>query len=180
LYIPLGGNRKGTGRTYFNLLVTMLLCGLWHGASWSFVLWGAIHGISLAVHRLWKAWEPFKAYEESPVFQMAWTVVSRFLTLGIVLVGWVFFRAKSLPVAADYLSRMFSWTHQGVHLVSPYIIPAFILVVVVHFVVQKDRNWAQEVPQKGVALRLAAYSCMAILLCLFAATDAAPFIYFQF
>ena len=54
LYIPLGGNRKGETRTYINLILTMLLCGLWHGASWNFVLWGGIHGTALAIHRAWQ------------------------------------------------------------------------------------------------------------------------------
>ena len=180
LYIPLGGNRKGTGRTYFNLIVTMLLCGLWHGASWNFVLWGGLHGLSLTTHRLWKNWNPLGALNEHAVFRWMWTPFSHLLTLGIVLVGWVFFRAQSLPVAVQYLGRMLGWSHDGVHLFSPYILPAVLAVFVTHLLVQKDRNWALEIPQRAMFLRIGFYSALVLLICLLGVTDSVPFIYFQF
>jgi alginate O-acetyltransferase complex protein AlgI len=180
LYIPLGGNRKGTGRTYFNLLLTMLLCGLWHGASWNFVLWGGIHGLSLASHRIWKNWNPLRSFQALPVFRFGWTIFSHLLTLGIILVGWVFFRAQSLPLTVQYLSRMLTWKHEGVHLVSPYILPAVVAVFVTHLLVQKDRNWAQEIPRQIVFLRVGFYAGLVLLLCLLGVTDSVPFIYFQF
>jgi alginate O-acetyltransferase complex protein AlgI len=180
LYIPLGGNRKGLGRTYANLLVTMLLCGLWHGASWNFVLWGGLHGAALAVHRLWKHANPLGAWRENPVFNAAWTVLAHGLTLGVVLVGWVLFRAQSLDVAGQYLGRMFAWTPAGVHLVSPYILPAVAVVFATHLLVRKDRNWALEIPRRPVYVRIGFYSALTLLLALLAVTDSVPFIYFQF
>jgi alginate O-acetyltransferase complex protein AlgI len=180
LYIPLGGNRKGAARTYVNLLVTMLLCGLWHGASWNFVLWGGLHGVSLAIHRIWKNANLLGAWRENRVFAAVWTVFAHGLTLLVVLVGWVLFRAQSLPAAAAYVSRMFAWAPDGVHLLSPYIIPAIAAVFVTHLLVHKDRNWALEIPERHLVLRVGFYSALTLLLALLAVTNAVPFIYFQF
>jgi len=97
LYIPLGGNRRGTMRTLQNLFVVFLLTGWWHGASWNFIVWGVIHGVFLIVERsgfgrvLAKTWKPIRhAY-----------------TLLVVLFAWVFFRAEDLPSAIEYISAMF-------------------------------------------------------------------------
>jgi alginate O-acetyltransferase complex protein AlgI len=99
LYIPLGGNRKGELRTYLNLLVVMLLGGFWHGASWNFLVWGAIHGIGLALERvLGKS----SAYANAPpVLRVA-------LTFVLVNLAWVFFRAEDLPAATHYLASLFN------------------------------------------------------------------------
>lgn len=90
LYIPLGGNRAGRYRTYFNLSLVFLLCGLWHGASYNFILWGAYHGMLLVVERMRVS--PL-SWEEVPVY------VRRVMTFIVVLFGWVLFRAESLPQA---------------------------------------------------------------------------------
>ena len=102
LYIPLGGNRKGPGRTYVNLMTVMLLGGLWHGASWNFVLWGAIHGGMLAFERA-QGKQGFYARLPRPL-----RVVVTFV---IVCLSWVFFRAKTLPQALAYLASMFDVAH---------------------------------------------------------------------
>jgi alginate O-acetyltransferase complex protein AlgI len=104
LYIPLGGNRKGPRRTYVNLMTVMLLGGLWHGASWNFVLWGAIHGGMLAFERA-QGKQGFYARLPRPL-----RVVLTFL---IVCLSWVFFRAKTLPDALAYLASMFGVAHAG-------------------------------------------------------------------
>lgn len=93
LYIPLGGNRKGSWRTYLNLLITMLLGGIWHGAAWNFVLWGLWHGGLLAVERLWKE----RGGSGEP---------GRGVTLLLVMLGWVLFRAKDLPSAWGMMRGM--------------------------------------------------------------------------
>jgi D-alanyl-lipoteichoic acid acyltransferase DltB (MBOAT superfamily) len=100
LYIPLGGARGGKTRTYINLLVTMALGGLWHGASWTFVLWGLFHGIGLAAHRL-----------ASPVLSLLpkWTsVLGWSLTTLFVTLGWVLFRSNSLGQFLEIVNRMFA------------------------------------------------------------------------
>jgi D-alanyl-lipoteichoic acid acyltransferase DltB (MBOAT superfamily) len=97
LYIPLGGNRKGEMRTYLNVFITFVLGGLWHGATWMFVIWGALHGIALAIHRLWKRFgRPLP------------TAVAWLLTFCFICVTWVFFRAKTMDDALRVLRGMFA------------------------------------------------------------------------
>ncbi len=180
LYIPLGGNRQGPSRTYFNLLLTMLLCGLWHGASWNFVFWGAIHGVALGIHRAWQAWDPLKSFQHSAAFRFLWAGFSRLLTLAVVLFGWIFFRAQTWSDAVHFVIRLATWSMDGVRVVSPYIFPALAAVFVVHLLIKKDRNWAQEIPHRSMLLRITAYSALIVLLSMLGATDSAPFIYFQF
>ena len=180
LYISLGGNRKGIGRTYANLMITMLLCGLWHGASWNFVFWGGLHGVSLAIHRVWTVWAPLSSLENRPAYQFIWTQFSRLLTLSVVLVGWLFFRAQSWPAAIEYLSRLTAWSLDGSRFVSPYIFPALAAVFLTHLLTPKDRNWAHQIPQSSIPMRIAHYSALAILIVCLGATESVPFIYFQF
>jgi len=104
LYIALGGNRRGRVRRYANLLVTMVLGGLWHGASWSFVLWGALHGSYLVVHQLWRSRRgaATEAVAAGPLVRLAcWG-----LTMLAVLLGWVLFRASTLEGVGAMLTAM--------------------------------------------------------------------------
>lgn len=104
LYVPLGGNRKGPVRRYFNLLITMLLGGLWHGASWTFVFWGGLHGVYLVIHHAFKAFvtDRFPVLERSKVYAAsAWAV-----TFLAVVVAWVFFRATQFGGAQRMISAM--------------------------------------------------------------------------
>lgn len=95
LYIPLGGNRKGEARTYGNLLVTFLLCGLWHGAAWTFVFWGFLHGMGMVVQRLWDG-TGIRMHRA-----LAW-----FVTFNFINVAWVFFRAREWGDALKILKGM--------------------------------------------------------------------------
>ena len=99
LYIPLGGNRISTGRMYFNLWLVFLLSGLWHGAAWNFVLWGAFHGTFLVLDRLFL----LKFYKKIG------KIPSIVITFLITLTGWVLFRADSLPAAWGFLQQMFAF-----------------------------------------------------------------------
>ena len=101
LYIPLGGNRHGEARTYFSLLATMLIGGLWHGASWTFVVWGGLHGLYLMAERLLRRW--FPGFRAGPVEAAGLGL----LTFALVNVAWVFFRAKTFPQALAVLRGMF-------------------------------------------------------------------------
>ena len=98
VYIPLGGNRRSDGRTYFNLMLVFVLCGFWHGANWTFLAWGIYHGAWLIVERV------------TGVGRMEATThlfLRRFSTLAIVMIGWVFFRATNLTHAVHFLGAMF-------------------------------------------------------------------------
>ncbi|MFI5294031.1 MAG: MBOAT family O-acyltransferase [Thermodesulfovibrionales bacterium] len=99
LYIPLGGNRVSPYRAYLNLLVVFFLCGLWHGASWTFVIWGLWHGVFLSLERT-----RFGRFIES-----APSPVGRGYTLLVVLIGWVFFRSETVVASAQYLKVMFGF-----------------------------------------------------------------------
>jgi len=96
IYIPLGGNRKGRFRTYANLLLTFLIGGIWHGAGWTFVLWGLLHGLALVIHRVW----------HSLGFRLN-KIVAWFITFNFINITWVFFRAKDFQEALNVLYSMF-------------------------------------------------------------------------
>ena len=99
VYIPLGGNRKGGFRTYTNLMATFILGGLWHGAGWTFVFWGFLHGLALVIHRTW-----------AKLGFRLWTWLAWLITFNFVNIAWVFFRAKEWDDALKVLSGMFGLT----------------------------------------------------------------------
>lgn len=107
LYIPLGGNRKGRMRAYGNLMITMLLGGLWHGAALRFILWGVMHGAALAVHKAMMS--IFSSMKATGAEMGTWwrRALGIFLTFNFVCLGWIFFRAQSLPTAFDMLGQIF-------------------------------------------------------------------------
>lgn len=173
LYIPLGGNRGSRWQTCRNLMITMLLGGLWHGASWTFLFWGFYHGALLVVHRLipWPQW-----------FSHPWMKPLRVATTFLsVAIGWVFFRAVTWEVAVEILHRLFQ-TAAGITFdaagwrVGPLLLG---LLFVSHllgtgFRVERWRPWIPA-PAYGVALGL----LLVLAFVLFPATEKA-FIYFQF
>jgi D-alanyl-lipoteichoic acid acyltransferase DltB (MBOAT superfamily) len=107
IYIPLGGNRKGSFRTYNNLMATFILGGLWHGAGWTFIFWGFLHGAALVIHRFWK----------SLGFTMN-SVLAWFITFNFVNIAWVFFRAREWDDAIKVLKAMFGMS--GIELSTKY------------------------------------------------------------
>lgn len=107
LYIPLGGNRKGENRTYLNLMITMILGGLWHGASWNFVVYGALHGIYLSVHRMFFNHEKVKPKKIQKV--TFGVVLSIFFTFLLVTFSRIFFRSTSWETTQLFFSRVFHW-----------------------------------------------------------------------
>ena len=98
IYIPLGGNRQGEFRTYTNLMVTFILGGIWHGAGWTFVFWGFLHGLALVVHRVW-----------SILGFKLWSWLAWFITFNFINIAWVFFRAKEWKDAIKVLSGMINY-----------------------------------------------------------------------
>jgi D-alanyl-lipoteichoic acid acyltransferase DltB (MBOAT superfamily) len=109
LYIPLGGSRVGRVRTYVNLIITMLLCGLWHGAAWTFVLWGLLHGLYLMGHRMFLRGN--KSIFLRPRMVSGWVAdfVKIFLTFNLVALAWVLFRSSSLESTLVYFERLFGF-----------------------------------------------------------------------
>ena len=106
LYVPLGGNRRGKARRYLNLMVTMMLGGLWHGASWTFVAWGALHGLYLVANHGWRSVRRRLAGPPAQRPSLAATAAGRILTFVAVVVAWVFFRAPDMETAFSILHAM--------------------------------------------------------------------------
>jgi alginate O-acetyltransferase complex protein AlgI len=100
IYIPLGGNRKGEIMTYNNLFLTFLIGGIWHGAGWTFIIWGSLHGLALMIHRIW-----------SLLNLKLWQWFSWFLTFNFINITWIFFRAKDWDSAIKVLTSMFNYNY---------------------------------------------------------------------
>jgi D-alanyl-lipoteichoic acid acyltransferase DltB (MBOAT superfamily) len=177
LYFPLGGSRKGKLRTYINLMVTMLLGGLWHGAAWTFVVWGGLHGFYLVVHRLWSriGWRPLVGWRATK----AWRWASRILLFHAVCVGWVFFRSSSFAIAYSVFGRL---TVPGVATLAtgPVMIVLF-LGLAGQYMPPRWRNGLEIELGRWPALARGAVLAVAIATIeILGPTGVAPFIYFQF
>jgi alginate O-acetyltransferase complex protein AlgI len=118
----------------------MSLCGLWHGASWNFVLWGGLHGVALALHQIYRSVLPRQTHRGTRSTFHPVVLVSRALTLSVVMVGWILFGTNTLTQAYEYLWRILRWSKDGVALGSPYILPLTGLVLLAHLFIHKDRN----------------------------------------
>ncbi|HTI52449.1 MAG TPA: MBOAT family protein [Planctomycetaceae bacterium] len=114
LYIPLGGNRYGTFNTYRNLFITMLLGGLWHGANWTFVVWGGLHGLYLALHKfILDRFGPPSTESAGTLGGAVRTFVKILFTFHLVCLTWIFFRAQNFTTAWTYLTRIVAWSADG-------------------------------------------------------------------
>jgi D-alanyl-lipoteichoic acid acyltransferase DltB (MBOAT superfamily) len=171
LYIPLGGNRKGRLTTYRNLMLTMLLGGLWHGAAWTFVVWGGIHGIGLCVERA-TGWRP-----TTPAAQ--W--LGRIVTFQVVCFAWIFFRADSFSRAWEMIVRLF--TAWGAP--SPLVTTSVLLAILVGIGGQYVRPAAVAAVtdffrRLSVATQAASFGVSLMLINTLGPIGVAPFIYFRF
>lgn len=142
LYISLGGNRKGKTRAYFNLIATMVIGGLWHGANWTFIAWGALHGVALVAHKLWMQWTGSNQKEHKRLPNL----LSILITFVFTSFCWIFFRAESMEKAFQILGRMFSFGDGIVHLYLWMFIGVAALIVcsVVAAAATKDRTLPQK------------------------------------
>ncbi len=179
LYIPLGGNRKGKGRTYINLFIVFMLSGFWHGASWNFLLWGAFHGLFLVVERLGLS----KILIKIGPFAMLYTFIT-------VMIAWVFFRLENFSDAVFFIKHLFSWTGSyidwfnlgtrreiivlGIACVFAFMPPTLQNKLSNLFKAYPTKNW--------VSYFLLFLSVLLYILCLgeIFATGFNPFIYFKF
>jgi D-alanyl-lipoteichoic acid acyltransferase DltB (MBOAT superfamily) len=170
LYIPLGGNRGGRLKTYRNLMATMILGGLWHGAAWTFVLWGGFHGAGLATEHALDG----RVGRRTPAW-LRW-----FVTFNLVCFGWILFRSQDLSIFWDYVSRLFVagpatlWTWP--------VIAAVVIVVGLQLLpVRWVENWQLRIEQ---ANPLVLASALAMTILVVGATvpsqGVPPFIYFRF
>jgi D-alanyl-lipoteichoic acid acyltransferase DltB (MBOAT superfamily) len=175
LYIPLGGNRLGSTRTYLNLIVTMLLGGLWHGAAWNFALWGLWHGAGLAIQRVWSGDSSGPASQSTFRLAASWIA-----TLLFVLYGWLLFRARSLTQIADMTRALadFSappWTQSFILNLLVFVTP----LVLMELWQVKSHNRLVALTLPGWA-RTALQGALLVAVALFWEKKGATFIYFQF
>ena len=191
LYIPLGGNRKGKVRTYFNLFITMLLGGLWHGANWTFVIWGGLHGFYLAVHKFIlhgrKPVEstPFSGNAGGQTKTAMWSMLKWgggvILTFHLVCLAWIFFRADSVSQACDYIHHIFVLS--GNNGLLPVVITLIFYLFWMFFIDIMCFVNNSEVPFNAKwppILQGLTYAVIAALIIFVGESDAQPFIYFQF
>jgi D-alanyl-lipoteichoic acid acyltransferase DltB (MBOAT superfamily) len=180
LYISLGGNRKGRWNTYRNLMLTMLIGGLWHGASWTFVVWGGIHGVGLCVERFMAERRAALGLAAPPD-----TVAHRFLqwlvTFNVVCLAWVFFRAPTFSMAMSVLGRLFTGWGVPSPEVSLLLVVTLALMLASQFVPERTMEQVQvafsNFPLVAQGVTLA--GCFFLIDAL-GPTGVAPFIYFQF
>jgi len=190
LYIPLGGNRGGPAKTYRNLIIVFFLCGLWHGASWTFVIWGLFHGLFLVLERLGLG----------RLLAGAWRPTRHLFTLLVVVVGWVFFRAENLAQAGAFLGAMVGFgTGDGVqYRPQMYLDNRVILALVIGIIASTPvwpaigawyRNLTAQLNEPRLVaaeatahvVRLAALAVIFVAASLLVAAGSySPFIYFRF
>jgi D-alanyl-lipoteichoic acid acyltransferase DltB (MBOAT superfamily) len=183
LYIPLGGNRKGKVRTYINLTVTMLLGGLWHGAALRFILWGAIHGVALAIHKFIAG--IFKLKTLGKDMSAGGRIVNTLITFHLVCFAWIFFRADTMEKAGQMLSQIFTHFEAGVftQLISGYP-TVFVLMAagyIIHFIPKDiDLKIQQQVVLLPFWGKVALLSSAIFIVIQMKSSEIVPFIYFQF
>jgi alginate O-acetyltransferase complex protein AlgI len=175
LYIPLGGNRKGPARTYVNLMTVMLFGGLWHGASWNFIIWGGIHGGMLALER---------KFGKKGLLSKVPASLRVAGTFFVVCLSWVFFRAKTLPQAMAYFASLFGLGHPsaaadvaGGSLYTPYYTGLLLLSAVV--VWGMPNTW-QFTVRLSLPRAMGAFAMLALATLLMWTQTTNPFLYFQF
>ncbi|OPY77016.1 MAG: Peptidoglycan O-acetyltransferase [Syntrophorhabdus sp. PtaU1.Bin058] len=178
LYIPLGGNRCNAFRQCFNIMATMLVCGLWHGASWNFVFWGFLHGLGLIVHKVFR--ENVTMKENGLV-----RLLSIILTFNFVSFGWIFFRADTFQTAFDVLKQI-AGSFQG-QLLMPLVAgykTVFIIMAagyILHFLPGRLEEWGKQVVVRMPLVLQSLFLAGAIwLIVQFKSSAIQPFIYLQF
>jgi alginate O-acetyltransferase complex protein AlgI len=163
LYIPMGGNRR---HVYTNLFVTMLIGGLWHGASWTFVIWGAYHGLLLVAYKKWGA-----RWDALPL------LLRRFGNFAMVAIGWVFFRASSFEMAHTLFAKMFSW-QRGASMPGALTLAA--LLVLCTWITQREKNTFEMSHEWSPIQTVALTAGFALSLAITYSLHLSPFLYFQF
>jgi alginate O-acetyltransferase complex protein AlgI len=177
LYISLGGNRKGKIRTYVNLMITMLLGGLWHGPSWRFIIWGGLHGGALAFHKL--------VTERFDLDSKWWKIAGVVITFHFVCFCWIFFRANDLTIVGQMLSQIFTNFQLQIlpEFVAGYksVVLLMIIGYILHFIPKSAELKAQEiVVEMSLATKAACLTAVIVLFLQIKSSGVQPFIYFQF
>ena len=183
LYIPLGGNRHGTWRTYRNLMLTMLLGGLWHGAAWTFVVWGGLHGLYLAVHRWLTRHRRQPDVPGPPASAAEWPgfLLRAGLTFNLVCLTWIFFRADDFPTAWTFLTGIatggLALDFAGRAMAFAFYAGLVLLIDVPCWRQDRELPVTSRMP---IWVRGVAWATAVLVISFLGESDVAPFIYFQF
>jgi len=186
LYIPLGGNRKGTLAQYRNLMITMLLGGLWHGAGWNFILWGGLHGLYLSLHKLWTRDAKISAVKPPrKILPLTAHLFWAFITFNLVCLTWIPFRSADFSVTMLYIERIITLTPSSfTTMLELGMIDALIFYSAIILLIDLKCWWKDsELPfsQKSpIWARTLAYSTALLILALIREGSNESFIYFQF
>jgi alginate O-acetyltransferase complex protein AlgI len=175
LYIPLGGNRKGNFRTYINLMLTMLLGGLWHGANWTFVVWGGIHGMGLAVERFLTG-----RRESLPASNFFARWARRIIVFHLVCAAWIFFRVSSFQDAWQQFAALATWQWQPVYAIAIQFLAVYALLLFALDLQLETSQGEYAFASSPYNMRVAIGVALCILITLFGANQANAFIYFRF
>jgi alginate O-acetyltransferase complex protein AlgI len=176
LYIPLGGSKHGTFATYRNIMITMMLGGLWHGASWAFLIWGSIHGAALVIERMLGITGEGGTEKRGPLA----TALGWLVTIVFVCIAWVFFRAPSTDAWLGYFSTMFSGRSWSTTM-TPFVATVFVLGAFSHIL---PPRWLETLQKRyddaSLPVKVLVPFVVIYLIAVAAPAGVAPFIYFQF
>jgi alginate O-acetyltransferase complex protein AlgI len=174
LYLSLGGNRGSRARTYRNLMLTMLLGGLWHGAAWTFVVWGGLHGSYLVIERVLRDRAGFEPERGGAAMRIAWAG----LVLLLVVITWIPFRSPDLAYSIDFLSAMLVFPGTSPSVDQGFALIAFGLMVALQWIV-RDRR-IEQVVERLPAIALGTLLAVVLASIVLSPGETHAFIYFQF
>jgi D-alanyl-lipoteichoic acid acyltransferase DltB (MBOAT superfamily) len=177
VYIPLGGSRKGEGRTYWNILVTFLVSGLWHGANWTFVVWGLLHGVAQSVEKFF-GWNG----RDKKGWHRYWSI---FVTFMVVNFAWIFFRMPSMNEAFAFVGRILTWADgsflpTGSNSTAVLIAYGLVVVTVKEICEEAGMKRMPFVQSRFLVVRWATYLVLLFSIVLFGVLDTSQFIYVNF
>lgn len=173
LYLPLGGNRREGLRKYCNLLIVMLLGGLWHGANWNFVIWGGLHGMALAIHKMY-----LKYFGEPRNASWMYDIFCWFFTFLFVCVSWVFFRCSTLISSLYIIQKMFYITpSSGINWYASSLLISIPFIIICHFARLKNRDYYFSLTS-FTGLLILSFTLLGLIFLV--PLKSSPFIYFQF
>ncbi len=183
IYIPLGGNRKGEIKKYINLIITMFIGGLWHGANFTYIIWGLMHGVALAIHKLWieKSKYVLYSFRQTKIYNL----LAAFITFQFVCIAWIFFRAENMTKAKAMFGQI---KHQfGLDKINDFwnnyhaVIWMILLGLLVHFIPQKfNYKMIKQLSKEGVLGYLLIFFVFVLLYGYFKSVEPILPIYLQF
>ena len=167
IYIPLGGSRKGSIRTSINLMATFIIGGIWHGAGWTYVFWGFLHGMALVINHIWKS-----------LGLKLPTVVAWFLTFNFVNLAWVFFRAPTWEDATTVVNMMFAWSEFNLDdIYESSVYWQVIIGILLTLLLKNSNQWAKMQKPK---LNYDLLTALLLIIGILSLSKVSEFIYFQF